>query len=286
MQVVESSMVSSIDPRIRATWAVSDRSTLKFGAGRHSRAPTSRQLGESSDGNPDLGAESSYQFSGGVEQILASWLTLDVTGFYHHLDDLVVGLEDRYRFYSGPPPAGPFDTEPYANDGTGRTFGVEVLASIVAENTLGLLSGTWSRSDRVKRPGAERTLFEYEQPLVLNALVSQKLPRRWRTGIRIRYGSGNPYTPVANRIYNHDRREFIPVFGEKDSGRLPPFFSVDLRIDKDYVFRKWTLTTYLEVQNATYSKNVEVQSYSYDYTDEEPILSSPPVPAFGLRGEW
>jgi hypothetical protein len=286
MQIVESTAVSSVDPRIRATWAVSDGTVLKGGVGRYSRAPTSRQLGESSDGNPELGAESSYQISGGAEQILTPWLTIDVTGFYHHLDDLVVGLENRYRFYSGPPPAGPFDTEPYANDGTGRTFGVEVLASIESDNTTGLLSGTWSRSDRVKRPGAERTLFEYDQPLVVNALVSQKLPRRWRTGVRVRYGSGNPYTPVTNRIFNHDRREFVPVYGEGASGRLPPFFSVDLRIDKDYVFKKWTLTTYLEVQNATYSKNIEVQNYSYDYAEEEPILSSPPVPAFGLRGEW
>jgi TonB family protein len=286
MQFVDSTTVSSIDPRIRGAWAVSDGTVLKGGGGRHSQAPTSRQLSLASDGNPNLVAESSYQFSGGIEQIIVSWLTLDITGFYHHLDDLVVGREDRFSFYSGPPPAGPFDSEPYANDGTGRAFGAEMLASIEADNTSGLLSGTWSRSDRVKRPGADRTLFEYDQPLVINALISRKLPRRWRVGARIRYGSGNPYTPVANRIYNHDRREFIPVYGERDSGRLPPFFSVDLRIDKDYVFRKWTLTTYLDIQNATYSKNVESQGYSYDYGAEEPILSSPPVPAFGLRGEW
>ena len=154
------------------------------------------------------------------------------------------------------------------------------------DNTTGFLSATLSRSDRIKRPGAERTLFEYDQPLVLNALVSQKLPKRWRIGTRVRYGSGNPYTPVTNRIYNHDRREFIPVYGERDSGRLPPFFSLDIRIDKDYVFKKWTLTTYLDIQNATYSKNVETQGYSYDYREEEPTLSAPPLPAFGLRGEW
>jgi hypothetical protein len=154
------------------------------------------------------------------------------------------------------------------------------------DNTTGFLSATLSRSDRIKRPGDERTLFAYDQPLILNALVSQKLPKRWRIGARVRYGSGNPYTPVTNRIYNHDRREFIPVYGERDSGRLPPFFSLDIRIDKDYVFKKWTLTTYLDIQNATYSKNVENQGYSYDYTEEEPTLSSPPLPAFGLRGEW
>ena len=286
LQMVGDTSVFSIDPRIRALWSIGDGTVIKGGAGRHSQAPTPRQLSPSSDGNPDLKAEAAYQFSAGFEQFITNWLTLDLTGFYHHLDNLVVGREDRFAFYSGPPPTGPFDTKPYANEGTGRTFGLELLASIDADNTSGFLAATVSRSDRIKRPGDERTLFEYDQPLVINALVSRKLPKRWRIGSRLRYGSGNPYTPVTNRVYNHDRREFIPVYGERDSGRLPPFFSLDIRIDKDYVFKKWTLTTYLDIQNATYSKNVETQGYSYDYTEEEPILSNPPLPAFGLRGEW
>mgnify|MGYP001187991024 CR=1 FL=1 len=285
-QITDSATVLSIDPRLRALWDVGNTTTLKAGAGRHSQAPTSRQLSPSSDGNPDLSPERSYQFSVGIKQTITSWLKADVTGFYHHLTDLISGREDRFSFYSGPPPAGPFDTAAYANDGTGRTFGVELLANVDTENTTGFVSATLSRSDRVKRPGGERTLFEYDQPIVINALVSQKLPKRWRIGTRVRYGSGNPYTPVTNRIYNHDRREFIPVYGERDSGRLPPFFSLDIRIDKDYVFKNWTLTTYLDIQNATYSKNVETQGYSYDYREEEPTLSSPPLPAFGLRGEW
>ena len=285
-QVTGSATVFSIDPRARVIWEVSDTTTLKGGAGRHSQAPTARQLSPSSDGNPDLSAELSYQYSIGIKQVVTEWLDVDLTGFYHHLTDLISGREDRFFFYSGPPPAGPFDTAPYANDGTGRTFGVEFLANVNTDTTTGFFSATLGRSDRVKRPGGERVLFEYDQPLILNALVSQKLPKRWRIGARVRYGSGNPYTPVTNRIFNHDRREFVPVYGERDSARLPPFFSLDIRIDKDYVFKKWTLTTYLDLQNATYSKNVENQGYSYDYREEEPTLSPPPLPAFGLRGEW
>ncbi|MGB0638332.1 MAG: TonB-dependent receptor, partial [Myxococcota bacterium] len=283
---VEDIMVSSFDPRIRGRYMIGTNTALKAGAGRHSQFPTIRELLPSSDGNPELNSEYAFQYSAGFEQQIVTGIKLDVTGFYHDLQNLVVGREDRFRFYSGPPPAGPFDTGAYANEGTGRTMGVETLVNIDFQNTSGFVSATVSQSDRIKRPGEERTLFEYDQPLVINALVSQKLPKRWRIGTRVRYGSGNPYTPVVNRIYNHDRREFIPVYGERDSGRLPPFFSLDLRIDKDYVYKKWTLTTYLDIQNATYSKNVETQGYSYDYGEEEPILSNPPLPAFGLRGEW
>ena len=79
----------------------------------------------------------------------------------------------------------------------------------------------------------------------------------WRLGARYRYGSGNPYTPVVNRIYDLSSREFVPVYGERDSARLPLLKSLDIKIDKDYVYDKWTLTAYLDIQNATYSRNVE-----------------------------
>ena len=81
-------------------------------------------------------------------------------------------------------------------------------------------------------------------------------------------------------------REFIPVYGERDSGRLDPFFSLDLRVDKEYTFRNWKLGTYLDVQNVTNYKNVEIQSWSYDYSEETPIQGQPTFPILGLKGEW
>ena len=83
-----------------------------------------------------------------------------------------------------------------------------------------------------------------------------------------------------------EKRIFLPVYGERDSARLPPFWSIDLRFDKDYVFRKWTLTTYLDLQNATNTRNVEVMGWTYDYGEEDVVTSNPLTPAFGLRGEW
>ena len=40
---------------------------------------------------------------------------MEVTGFYSRLWDLVVGNEDAFRFFTGPPPEGPLDADPYAN---------------------------------------------------------------------------------------------------------------------------------------------------------------------------
>ena len=143
-----------------------------------------------------------------------------------------------------------------------------------------------SRSTRRKRVGDKVELFEYDQPLVLTALVSHELPKNWRIGGRARFGSGNPYTPVVSSTYDLDRRAFTPVYGEVDSARLPPFFSLDVRIDKEFQFRNWSFTTYLDVQNATNNANVDVIGWTDDFSEEEPITGLPLIPAFGFKGGW
>lgn len=281
-----STVHQSIDPRLTARYAVADYTTVKGSVGRYSSFPTLRQLDPGADGNPKLGPSHSLQGSVGVEQQLFGQLRVDATAFVNRLDRLVVGREDRLRFYTGPPPIGPFDTDPYANDGIGLIYGTELLLRYDSPTSVGLLSLTLSHSERQDRPGEPVELFEYDQPLVLNALWSQKLPRNWRAGARLRYGSGNPYTPVVNSYLDLTSRRWQPVYGERSSARLDPFVSLDLRVDKTWTFEQWKLVGYLEVQNATFAKSPEVMSWNYDYSVEQPFTSNPPLPVFGVRGEW
>ena len=279
-------LAPALDPRFAVRMQAGQGTVLKGSIGRFSSFPSLRQVDDRADGSADLGSTQSIQGSIGLEQQIFGRVRAEVTGFYNGLSDLVVGREDRLRFLSGPPPSGPFDTEPYANDGVGRVFGGEALLRYEGPTAVGLLTTTVSRSERQDRPDEPVELFAFDQPVVVNALWSQQLPRNWRLGGRLRLGSGNPYTPVVNRFYNVGSRSFVPVYGERSSGRLPTAYSVDIRVDKTYTFKRWTLQTYLDLQNATAAQNVELVTWNYDYSEEVPILSNPPLPVFGLRGEW
>jgi TonB family protein len=272
----------AVDPRAAVQVGVDSPTVLKASYGRFSQMPTIRQALD----QPRLGPQRSDQASVGWEQRWSPAIDTELTGFYNQLDELVVGREDAFRFFSGPPTGGPVDEDPYANDGQGRILGGELLVKAQTDRTVAWVSTTLLRSVRTKRPGQEERLFEYDQPVVVTALASHQLPKRWRLGARTRFSSGNPYTPVVNRTYSLDRRAFEPVYGPADSDRLPPFYSVDVRIDKDWVYDNWTLTAYVDVQNATNAQNIETMSWTYDFAEEDPITSLPVVPAFGLRGEW
>ena len=183
------------------------------------------------------------------------------------------------------PSFGPFDTDPYANDGTGRIQGVETMMRLDTERMVAFAALTLSESTRVDRPGEDEQLFRYDQPYTLNVLASRELRKNRRLGIRIRSSSGYVYTPVVNRVYDLDSREFSPVFGERDSARLPPFFSLDIRFDKEWVRRRVKWAAYIDPQNATNTTNPEVMSW-IRLQRRGPCREFTNPPAFGFRVEW
>ena len=125
--------------------------SLKFLAstGLTSQAPLTRERSGKNDGDPDLRPERSFQNSFGLQQeLLGGALRWQVIGYYNELFDLVVGREDRFQFFTGPPPVGPFDTEDYANDGTGLICGSEVEVRYTDPLRIGLLAMSFSHSER------------------------------------------------------------------------------------------------------------------------------------------
>ncbi len=273
--------LSTIDPRVSVRLVLGDSLSLDGGFGKYSQFPTFRQSKE----NPALVQADAIQTSIGFDwQIRTHW-SLEVTAFENHLRGLIVGREDAFAFFTSPPPFGPVDTASYRNDGLGHAVGLESMLKLHTERTVAWLATTVQRADRIDRFG-HPSLFAYDQPFILTALVSHQLPRQWRLGSRVRYGSGNPYTPVQNRVWDLDSRTWIPIYGTPDSARLSAYWQIDARFDKDWVYRLWKLTFYLDLQNVTNRQNVEVIAYTTDYSAESPITGLPIIPAFGLRAEW
>lgn len=275
-----------VDPRIRVRWELSPSTVLHAGAGQYSQFPLLREIVDNGTGDPELGPEHAIQVSAGARHQILPPLSVEVTAYGSALSDLVVGHDDRFTFELAPPPMAPYDTDAYANDGTGRVLGLELLTRYEDPRWLAFAAITLSRSTRIERPGQARTLFEYDQPALVTLVGSHRLARGWRVGGRARLTSGNPYTPVVNRIYDLDEQGWLPVFAESNVERMPAWAGVDLRVDKEWTFRLWALTLYLDIQNLTNRRNVELLNFSPDFATEIPVYGLPILPTFGLRGAW
>ena len=265
------------DPRLSARYTVRDGTTVKGGAGVYHQPPQPVYLTKEW-GNPELTEEGAYHFMTGVEQKIAGPVTMDLQLYFKRLFDLVF-------------PTG--GVERYANIGTGRSYGAELLLRWnPGGRFFGWLSYSLSRSERDQKvvggtimPGGDA----FDQPHNLVALGTIELPELWQGfsfGFRARYSTGNPYARTVAGVYDADADRYNGVQDASSRARMPDFFELDLRADKRWIYRTWMLSLYLEVQNATNRKNAEDVAYNYDYTQRGWATGLPLYPSFGLRAEY
>ena len=94
---------------------------------------------------------------------------------------------------------------------------------------------------------------------------SYLLPRNWQLGARFRLVSGNPDTPVAGAVYNASTDRYDPTYGAVNSARDGAFHQLDLRVDKRWVYQRWMLNVYLDIQNVYNRANPEGVQYNFNF---------------------
>jgi len=255
-----------VQPRGELTYSPDDETKLRLSAGRYTRpAEFQDELLV-----PSLEPESATQLTLGGERKLGRNASVQVTLYDTERTDLITRDEMGV----------------YRNQGRGRSYGVDLLATYRTEQWFGWLSYSASRSTRRDTAtGAER-LFDYDQTHDLVAAATYKTKnRRWQFGGRFTYTSGQPTTPVMGAIYDSDIDSYLPINGAVNSERLPGHHQIDLRVDHFWRFEDWTLSAFLDVSNVYLNAKVEQYQYSYDYAQREEITGLPIVPSIGVRGE-
>lgn len=274
-----------LDPRFSAFLKVADRTTLKGAVGLFHQPPDYRQgLLSPKFGNPDLLPEGAIHTSVGVEQAVTEVISIDLQGFYKSL------FHQSQATLA--PPAGTEATVDtvdlrYTSTGVGRTFGGELLIRHqLSRNFFGWIAYSLSRAERIYAGHSSYDLHPLDQPHNLVAVASYQLPYDFVLGAKVRYASGALNTPANGAIYDVNGNYYYPLYRSLFSRRLPAFFQADVRLDKRFVFERWMLALYADVQNVTNRQNVEGVVNNFDYTDEQYLHGLPILPSLGVRGEF
>jgi outer membrane receptor protein involved in Fe transport len=267
-------------PRLTLRWAATPWLAAKGGVGLFTQEPLIDQT-DPAFGNPGLKTERALHVSAGGEWKPRPWITVDLTGFYKNLDNLVSATNTVVVENGVPRPL------VYDNNGTGRVYGLELIARHEFTNNFsGWLAYTLSKSTRRDSGSGEDRLFDYDQTHILTMIGSYMLPRNWQIGGRFRLVSGNPITPVVGSVYNASLDRYEPYYGRVNSDRLPMFHQLDLRVDKRWVYQRWMLTAYLDIQNVYNRSNVENYSYNYNFRRANPLQGLPILTILGIKAEF
>lgn len=210
-----------------------------------------------------------------LRRSFADVATAELTGFLNNQHNNVPPVTDGS--------SNPFDS-------ISRAAGLEALVRVrLARKLYGWVAYTLTYTELVllqappSFPYARRP-SDYDQRHNLVAVVSHVLPKHWRIGGRFRVVSGLPYTPVVGSIAVPGG--YQPVFGLRNAARLPLSHQLDIRVDKQWVRDKLSVTAYVDVQNLYNRVNPELVLYTTDFRREAGHVGLPIFPSLGVRLDW
>ena len=276
----ESNTTGTVTPRLSARWDLFPQLALKAGLGMSSEGARNGDAAQPF-GNPGVQPERAWQATVGTEVRPLPGVFFSVETFYKSLSDLIVRTSALETVNGVTRP------QILDNAGSGRVFGLEVLLrKELTERFFGWIAYTFSRSDRIDRPGEPRRLFDFDQTHNLTAIASYRFASHWQLGIRERIISGNPDTPVIGSRYLANFDAYLPIYGPTNSLRLPVFHQLDVRIDRTWTFDSWLLDAYLDVLNTYNHRSIEGSVYSYDFSQHAYFQGLPIIPTLGVKGSF
>lgn len=279
------------DPSFRmfSRYAVNEKHLIKAAIGNYNQRPQPYYVrSEPWGGNPEIPTSKAAHYVIGHEWKITDLIHSDVQMFLNRQWDL-----PRENIVDS---AGTnFGQAHFLGNGKGRMRGIEmILRHDQGKRFFGWLSYTLMKSERYSYKEDEYINFSIDQTHNIVLVASWLFNRNWNLGFRMQYTTGNPETPVVGSKYHEHMHVYTPVYGKENSGRVPPHFQIDLRIDKVFVYKNWMLSTYIDVVNASYPLYKSPQDYIYNYDpylypeqkQDRMAVNQIIIPSIGIKADF
>jgi hypothetical protein len=283
--------ISGTEPsmRISATYELERKHSINASIGTYNQTPQpGGQAVDSLWGNPKLPLEKGSQSILGYEWKMCNLISLDVQAYYNRQWDLArvpSTIEIEAAAAQGQ------NVPKYLSDGIGRMEGMELtIKHRPSKCIFGCLSYSLSRSERLSPIDNKWRLFGYDRTHCIQFAGSARFKWLQEAGVRFELATADPETPISAPLYfDATSRIYVPTYGELNSGRAAPYFSLDFRYEKRFIFKSCQLTAYLDVRKVenlfpNFAENFDgsAPQWNYDYTRK--IVHSDDVrPALGVK---
>lgn len=262
-----SNPIDQFSPRLSISYQLLPRFSINFNTGRYYQLPPYTSLGYRSNSGElvnktnNISYISADHFVSGLEFQPKQSSKITIEGFYKNYHNYPFSLSDSISLANKGADFGTYGDEAVSSTSDGRSYGIEVLARETNFHGFNiLLSYTFVRSE-FEGKNNKYIPSAWDNRNLLNLTLSKIFKHNWQIGMKWRYAGGTPYTP-----YDIDKSSLISAwdvrnqpytdFSRYNSERANPFHQLDLRIDKSYFFKKWSLMFYVDVQNLYNFKSV------------------------------
>ena len=269
---VMSNPFPQLSPRLSVSFALTDDIDLNANFGRYAMQPSYTSMGyQAPDGSYPNKMRLRYIMSNqavlGGEYHLGSYLHFSAEGFYKSYSAYPISELEGISLASKGTEYGQVGAEAVLSTGEGRAYGAEVVAHLMPWHQFSATATyTLFRSEFTDKAGIYRP-SSWDTRQMLNLLLSYRLGKSWYLSASWRYSRGAPYTPIDMELSTNKAAWAVtnrayPDYARFNTLRLPAKHQLDLRLDREFYFKRWMLNLYLDVQNAYLSSYVSAPIYT------------------------
>lgn len=281
--------INQFSPRLSGSYAISNSLSFNFNTGIYYQMPAYTTLGYRDDMGQLVNTDVTYiratHFVAGFEYRTSKNARFTIEGFYKIYDHYPMDLLDSISLANKGSDFGVIGNAPVTSTNQGRSYGFEFFfQQKLWNNFYGLLSYTFVRSEfQDIRNTYVPSSWDYRH--MLSVTGGKIFKRGWEVGAKFRYNSGSPYTPydveASSLKSNYDVLQAgIPDETRLNTERIEPFYQLDMRVDKKYNFKNWTLDLYLDVQNITNNITNEQPYFSVERDANGLPIVNPDTPDY------
>ncbi len=265
---------NTISPRLAASLLLIENLKFNASVGRYYKIPTYTILGYQSAGvftNKNSNYIQSDHLVSGFEYIPKTGMRFTLEGFYKMYSNYPVSIVDGISLANKGGDFSVLGNEPVSATGKGRSYGVEFqFQQKFTKNFYAVLSYTYYKSEFTNANGLYAPA-SWDNTHLLSFIGGYKFRRNYELGVKFRYQGGAPYTPFDMTA---SQRNYLSTgaavfdYSQFNQLRLGSFHSMDIRLDKKWNYRKWSLDVYIDITNLYRSVQPEYPKYTFARTSD------------------
>ena len=286
-----SNLLKQFSPRLSASYALTEKWFLNANVGRYFQRPPYTTLGFTDNNGEYVNKQNGLKYISANHYVAGLALQPDenskisLEGFYKSYENYPFSVLDSVSIASKGADFGVYGSEEVVSKNKGNAYGFEVNARDVDFYGFNvILSYTFVRS-RFDDKNSELIPSAWDNKNLLNLTVLKKLKKNWNIGGRWRFIGGAPYTP-----YDVEKSSYVEAWNAQggpyldynrfNANNVNNFQQLDMRVDKQYFFDKWSLMIYFDVQNLYNFQTASAPVYNRELdATGNPIIINPSAPA-------
>lgn len=282
--------LEQFSPRLSASYGLTEKLFANFNVGRYFQLPSYTTMGHRDNNNvlvnKDNGLRhiSADHIVAGLELRPNEQSRVTIEGFYKMYNDYPFSIADSVAISGKSVDFGVFGDEPVTSQGKGRAYGLELLIrhnDLWGFNLISSLTLVRSEFEDIK---GKYVPSAWDNKFLYNITASRKVGKNWDVGAKWRFVGGAPYTPydleTSALVSAWDRRNQAYLdYSQFNKLRLGSFHQLDVRVDRQFFFDRWSLMVYLDIQNLYNFKADEPDKYVNKDLDGNVVVDNPTAPA-------